>query len=314
MWRAEGTEGTQLRLRLHHLHVHLTTPHEVLRTWTCPKCQASHTENPECPCPATSKQQDFVPVTSPWGTHHPPRPGPLECPAPLNGPCGSFSSLWRPRMDLAYDGEVSSSGQLDPKEDTGSNTETHRILPQPSCSQKTGTGVVAMKRAEPLDSHAGSESCHAGLLLDITLGQGGEKYGDAHTPPSSLHRHRTTHSSWEEEDELLKAREGPTQWPAWQGQCFSQGRDGRRPTWDPQGGQSTSMVFPDNRDVSMIMSEMDVQAIADTQELYFRELPEPLFTDEFYPTSMRASVSTGGLGVIGGISSMCTAAIRGCGK
>ncbi|KAK2119098.1 hypothetical protein P7K49_000484 [Saguinus oedipus] len=122
------------------------------------------------------------------------------------------------------------------------------------------------------------------------------------------------HSSWEEEDELLKAREGPAQWPAWQGRCFSQGRDGERPTWDPQGGCSTSMFFPDNRDMSMMMSEMDVHAIADTLKLYFHELPEPLFTDKFYPTSMRASVSTGGLGVIGGISSMCTAAVRGCGK
>ncbi|KAK2106720.1 hypothetical protein P7K49_016234 [Saguinus oedipus] len=217
-------------------------------------------------------------------------------------------------MDLACGGEVSSSGQLDPKEDTGSNSETHRILPLPSCCQKTGTGVVAMNRAEPPDSHAGSESCCIGLLLDITLDQAGEKYGDVHTPPSSLHRRRTTHSSWEEEDELLKAREGPTQWPEWQGRCFSQSRDGGRPTWDPQGGRSTSMFFPDNRDVLMMMVEMDVHAIADTLKLYFRELPEPLFTDKFYPTLMRASVSTGGLGIIGGISSMCTAAIRGCGK
>nr|XP_054095201.1 uncharacterized protein LOC128928678 [Callithrix jacchus] len=44
-----------------------------------------------------------------------------------------------------------------------------------------------------------------------------------------------------------------------------------------------------NRDVSMMMSEMDVHAITDMLKLYFGELPEPLFTDEFYPTSMRAS-------------------------
>lgn len=31
------------------------------------------------------------------------------------------------------------------------------------------------------------------------------------------------------------------------------------------------------------MSEMDVNAIAGTLKLYFRELPEPLFTDELYP-------------------------------
>ncbi|KAK2118931.1 Protein arginine N-methyltransferase 6 [Saguinus oedipus] len=68
------------------------------------------------------------------------------------------------------------------------------------------------------------------------------------------------------------------------------------------------------KDVLMMMSEMDLHAITDMLKLYFCELPEPLFTDKFYPTSMRASVSTGGLGVIGGISSMCTAAIRGCGK
>ncbi|KAK2119076.1 hypothetical protein P7K49_000462 [Saguinus oedipus] len=49
------------------------------------------------------------------------------------------------------------------------------------------------------------------------------------------------------------------------------------------------MFFPDNRDVSMMMSEMDVHAIADTLKLYFHELPKPLFTDKFYPTSMRAS-------------------------
>lgn len=38
-----------------------------------------------------------------------------------------------------------------------------------------------------------------------------------------------------------------------------------------------------NKDVSLMMSEMDVNAIAGTLKLYFRELPEPLFTDELYP-------------------------------
>ncbi|TNN77596.1 Breakpoint cluster region protein [Liparis tanakae] len=38
-----------------------------------------------------------------------------------------------------------------------------------------------------------------------------------------------------------------------------------------------------NRDVSVMMSEMDVNAIAGTLKLYFRELPEPLFTDDLYP-------------------------------
>lgn len=37
-----------------------------------------------------------------------------------------------------------------------------------------------------------------------------------------------------------------------------------------------------NKDVSVMMSEMDVNAIAGTLKLYFRELPEPLFTDELH--------------------------------
>ncbi|PIO23103.1 hypothetical protein AB205_0104020 [Aquarana catesbeiana] len=32
-----------------------------------------------------------------------------------------------------------------------------------------------------------------------------------------------------------------------------------------------------------MMSDMDVNAIAGTLKLYFRELPAPLFTDELYP-------------------------------
>lgn len=39
----------------------------------------------------------------------------------------------------------------------------------------------------------------------------------------------------------------------------------------------------DNKDVCVMMREMDVNAIAGTLKLYFRELPEPLFTDELYP-------------------------------
>lgn len=39
----------------------------------------------------------------------------------------------------------------------------------------------------------------------------------------------------------------------------------------------------DHKDVSVMMSEMDVNAIAGTLKLYFRELPEPLFTDDLYP-------------------------------
>lgn len=44
-----------------------------------------------------------------------------------------------------------------------------------------------------------------------------------------------------------------------------------------------SFLLADNKDVSVMMSEMDVNAIAGTLKLYFRELPEPLFTDELYP-------------------------------
>lgn len=46
----------------------------------------------------------------------------------------------------------------------------------------------------------------------------------------------------------------------------------------------------DQRDVSVMMREMDVNAIAGTLKLYFRELPEPLFTDQLYPNF------TGGIG------------------
>ncbi|KAM9329763.1 breakpoint cluster region protein [Gastrophryne carolinensis] len=38
-----------------------------------------------------------------------------------------------------------------------------------------------------------------------------------------------------------------------------------------------------NKDVSVTMSDMDVNAIAGTLKLYFRELPAPLFTNELYP-------------------------------
>uniref|UniRef100_H3DQD8 BCR activator of RhoGEF and GTPase n=1 Tax=Tetraodon nigroviridis TaxID=99883 RepID=H3DQD8_TETNG len=47
--------------------------------------------------------------------------------------------------------------------------------------------------------------------------------------------------------------------------------------------QALKTAFDTNhRDVSVLMSEMDVNAIAGTLKLYFRELPEPLFTEELY--------------------------------
>uniref|UniRef100_A0AAQ4Q283 BCR activator of RhoGEF and GTPase n=1 Tax=Gasterosteus aculeatus aculeatus TaxID=481459 RepID=A0AAQ4Q283_GASAC len=49
--------------------------------------------------------------------------------------------------------------------------------------------------------------------------------------------------------------------------------------------QALKTAFDTNhKDVSVMMSEMDVNAIAGTLKLYFRELPEPLFTDDLYPT------------------------------
>ncbi|TNN70763.1 Breakpoint cluster region protein [Liparis tanakae] len=49
--------------------------------------------------------------------------------------------------------------------------------------------------------------------------------------------------------------------------------------------QALKTAFDTNhKDVSVMMSEMDVNAIAGTLKLYFRELPEPLFTDDLYPS------------------------------
>ncbi|XP_043925745.1 breakpoint cluster region protein [Protopterus annectens] len=48
--------------------------------------------------------------------------------------------------------------------------------------------------------------------------------------------------------------------------------------------QALKAAFDSNdKDISVMMNEMDVNAIAGTLKLYFRELPEPLFTDELYP-------------------------------
>uniref|UniRef100_A0A8C4NI15 Active breakpoint cluster region-related protein n=1 Tax=Eptatretus burgeri TaxID=7764 RepID=A0A8C4NI15_EPTBU len=44
-----------------------------------------------------------------------------------------------------------------------------------------------------------------------------------------------------------------------------------------------------NKDVVMILSEMDVNAIAGVLKLYFRELPEPLLTNEKYQSFIEAS-------------------------
>ncbi|CAM4571247.1 active breakpoint cluster region-related protein isoform X1 [Lepidochelys kempii] len=41
-----------------------------------------------------------------------------------------------------------------------------------------------------------------------------------------------------------------------------------------------------NKDVLVMLSDMDINAIAGTLKLYFRELPEPLLTDRLYPAFM----------------------------
>ncbi len=39
----------------------------------------------------------------------------------------------------------------------------------------------------------------------------------------------------------------------------------------------------------MMLSDMDINAIAGTLKLYFRELPEPLLTDRLYPAFMEGT-------------------------
>lgn len=46
-------------------------------------------------------------------------------------------------------------------------------------------------------------------------------------------------------------------------------------------------VWPaDTKDILVMLSDMDINAIAGTLKLYFRELPEPLLTDRLYPAFM----------------------------
>lgn len=42
----------------------------------------------------------------------------------------------------------------------------------------------------------------------------------------------------------------------------------------------------DTKDILVMLSDMDINAIAGTLKLYFRELPEPLLTDRLYPAFM----------------------------
>lgn len=56
----------------------------------------------------------------------------------------------------------------------------------------------------------------------------------------------------------------------------------------------------------MMLSDMDINAIAGTLKLYFRELPEPLLTDRLYPAFME------GIGVWPLVPTVCVFAISGC--
>ncbi|XP_032433036.1 active breakpoint cluster region-related protein-like [Xiphophorus hellerii] len=44
--------------------------------------------------------------------------------------------------------------------------------------------------------------------------------------------------------------------------------------------------FFNTKDILVMLSDMDINAIAGTLKLYFRELPEPLLTDRLYPAFM----------------------------
>ncbi|XP_038144365.1 active breakpoint cluster region-related protein isoform X2 [Cyprinodon tularosa] len=51
--------------------------------------------------------------------------------------------------------------------------------------------------------------------------------------------------------------------------------------------QALKQAFDTNtKDILMMLSDMDINAIAGTLKLYFRELPEPLLTDRLYPAFM----------------------------
>ncbi|XP_042612777.1 active breakpoint cluster region-related protein-like isoform X1 [Cyprinus carpio] len=54
--------------------------------------------------------------------------------------------------------------------------------------------------------------------------------------------------------------------------------------------QALKAAFDANtKDILMMLSDMDINAIAGTLKLYFRELPEPLLTDRLYPAFMEGT-------------------------
>lgn len=55
-------------------------------------------------------------------------------------------------------------------------------------------------------------------------------------------------------------------------------------------------LWTDNKDILVMLSDMDINAIAGTLKLYFRELPEPLLTDRLYPAFMEGIGKDSGMG------------------
>lgn len=55
-------------------------------------------------------------------------------------------------------------------------------------------------------------------------------------------------------------------------------------------------LWTDNKDILVMLSDMDINAIAGTLKLYFRELPEPLLTDRLYPAFMEGIGKSSGMG------------------
>lgn len=55
-------------------------------------------------------------------------------------------------------------------------------------------------------------------------------------------------------------------------------------------------LWTDNKDILVMLSDMDINAIAGTLKLYFRELPEPLLTDRLYPAFMEGIGKGAGMG------------------
>lgn len=55
---------------------------------------------------------------------------------------------------------------------------------------------------------------------------------------------------------------------------------------------SVCVWLADTKDILVMLSDMDINAIAGTLKLYFRELPEPLLTDRLYPAFMEGIGAT----------------------